>query len=302
MKKLVFCLLLSLISVSSFAWPTKEITLVVPFPSGGVADKLTRTVAADLEKKFSVPVVVKSGQFGSPVVATNQLVITENDNHTFMYALNDTIYSNMGAGNKNHEKLLATNIFATYSMVMYGNATASVDNLKKQIANGTLINVGNQSFNGQMHLWSINLTGLNVNAVSYKGGAAMATDVLGGSLEYGISSMGTLMPLVADKKIQPVMISGTKRLSHLPNVPTYLELGLRGEPFITWSGFVTRRDTSTEAIEKFSEAVRSVVTPNNPKWQEYVQLGFQLDNLSLNDSIKYYQNEIQNALKYKFVK
>jgi tripartite-type tricarboxylate transporter receptor subunit TctC len=232
----------------------------------------------------------------------NQLLANENDNHTFLFSMDDMIYSNIALGNKNYEKFVGVNIFGTFYILMFGNSTSSTEKLKKQIANGTIINVGNAGFNGRNHLWSVNLIGLNVNAVSYKGVTPIVNDVLNGSLEYGLSNLSTFLPLVTEGKMQAVMVSSTKRLPHLPNVPTYLELGLRGDPLAGWLGYTARRDTSAEAIEKFGEAVRSVITPSNPKWQEYARRGIHLDNLGPRDANKFYETQIQDALKYKFLK
>lgn len=299
MKKLIVGALVALFASAALAWPTKEITIIVPFSPGGIGDTHSRVTAIDLEKMFNVPVVVKNMPGGAMAVAMNHILATENDNHTFMWSMDDVVVTPIVQNTRNYEKFAGVNIVGTYPAVIFGGPDSSLDKFKQQVSNGSTVNVGNLGYNGHYHLWTTNIQSkLKVNPVPYKGQAQMIPDVISGNLEYGISNLSAFLSLVKDGKLKPIMISTATRQHYLPDVPTFRELGFKGDAMTGWLGYTARRDTDPEAIAKFGAAVRTI-TVNNTKVQELGQRGINLVNLGPADADKFLADEVRRVNRFK---
>jgi len=299
-KKIILGVVMTAVTSIALAWPTKDITLIAPFPPGGNADTHSRAIVEDLEKSLGVKVIVKNMPGGTMSVAINHILSTENDDHTFMWVSDDFLVSSVVKGTDHHKKFVVTNIVSTYSAFIFGGSNASVEKFKQQIARGETVNVGNGGQQSYYHVWSTNLGGnLKVNPVSYRGQAQMVTDILGGSLEYGTGNLAPFLGLVQEGKLVPVMVGSDTRARHLPHVPTMSELGFKEKPVQGWIGFTTRRDTSEEAVRKFSEAIRAS-TLTNSRVQEYSNQGLNLVNLGHVDAGKFISNALIDIKKFKF--
>ena len=296
MKKFLIGLLLALSSTFCLAaWPTKPITIIVPYPAGGCGDALGRIFQPDLESILGVPVVYKFMPGAANAVAINHVLSEENDDHTFISVGDDFVTAQYVVGTKLYEKFTPVTFWATYPALVYGNSTASLDKFKQQIKQGKTVNVGNMGVNGSYHLWTSGLkSNLTINAVPYKGSAPLLVDVLGGHVEYAVGGLMFAQQLVDDGKIKPIMVSTLNRHPLYKNVPTYRELGIKGEPFVGWQGFVARKDTSTEALEKMSLALRSVVR-FNPKIQDQTKQGLILINLNIPESQKFMNDAVRKV-------
>lgn len=298
MKKLIFACIM-LWSGLAMAWPTKEITIIVPFPPGGVCDTLSRTTAAELEKSLNTKVVVRNMPGGTMTVAVNHMLSNDNDNHTFLCATSDLMLGSITQKTGHHERFVPTNVVLTVTPFVFGGANASPEKFRQQIQAGGPINIGNVSQLGHWHLWTINLQGLNTNAVPYKGQVPLTTDVVGGSIEYGVGIIVNLMQFVQEGKVVPVMFGGNQRHPLFPNVPTFREMGLKGDAAQDWTGFATRGDTDPNALRRFSSAVRTISQTNT--WVlTQKERGLDVPNLTFDDSVKHVTQDTQRLRRFKW--
>lgn len=122
--------------------------------------------------------------------------------------------------------------------------------------------------------------------------------MIAGHTEYGISSLAASYQFVQSGKLIPIMQSGKTRSSTYPNVPTALELGFTGPTSTTWFGVFTRKDTSNQAVDKFSSAVGLIVA-NNKKIQEFKSTGMDIINLPSKPAEKFLNQQIQHFEQQK---
>jgi tripartite-type tricarboxylate transporter receptor subunit TctC len=293
MKNLLLCILL-LFSGLAHAWPTKEITIVVPYPPGGVNDQLARFMLPDLESILKVPVVVKNMPGAANSVAINYIVNQPNDNHTFMINMDDFVLGPLYQGNRSYTNFTAVNIIGRVPYVLFGGAKADLKKFKQQISQGVVVNVGNNGVNGGAHLWISGLKSkLDINSIYYKGSSPVLADVTAGHTEYGVSSIAASYQFVKEGRLQPMMTSGQQRNNTYPTVPTAHELGFTGLDSQTWFGVFTRKDTTSEAINRFGDVV-GIIVKNNSRIQEFSNSGMNIINLRGKKATDFFDLEIKH--------
>lgn len=294
MKNLFLSCLLFVIAGLAQAWPSKEITLIVPYPPGGVNDQIARYMAPDLESILRVPVQIKNMPGAANSVAINYILTRDNDDHTFMITMDDFVLGPLYQGNRSYQNFQATNIVGRVPYVLFGGPRADLKKFQKQIKSGATVNVGNNGANGGAHLW---ITGLQsplvVNSIYYKGSTPVLADVTAGHTEYGVSSIAASYQFVKDSRLVPLMTSGAQRSATYPTVPTAKELGFRGPDSQTWFGIFTRKNTSAAAVARFSD-VSGIIIKNNPRMQEFAVSGMNIVNLRGVQAEEFFQKEIKH--------
>jgi len=302
MKKLIAISLLMFSSMVMAAWPTKPITLILPWSAGGWGDKISREFQRDLERDLGVPVVVKPMPGAAFVVAINHILNEANDNHTFMFVNNDFITSQIVLGTRQYVKFTPVSIWMSQHYFIYGGKGATVEKLKQQIANGETVSIGNIGANGSQDLWSKSLkTTLKINSVPYKGSAPLKVDVLGGHTEYGISTLTGEQQLIDEGRIVPLVVSSTSRHPLHKNAVPFQEVGFQGKADEMLSAWAARSDTDPEAIKAMNAAFQKVVK-NNPQLQSMKADGVNLINLSVDNSANLWNRLIQNYETYTIKK
>lgn len=258
MKKLLTFIFAALVSSAALAWPTKSITLIVPYPPGGLMDKFSRAIQKDLPEKISVPVEVHYMPGAASAVATAHVLNQPNDNHTFIVAEAGFVVGPALLGTKTYNDFIPVRLIGESPYVMF---TASAESkLKQQIKNKNNINVG---IANQGEVWLNELSWpTELNLIPYKGLAPMVKDVLPGHTEYGILAYTGIGPSIDNGQFYPVLVFNNKRLDRLPTVPTATELGFKGSYTSNWYAVWARRDTSPEAIAEMSRLLQEVSANN----------------------------------------
>lgn len=260
MKKLLVSLLLFVASTAMAAWPTKDITIIVPYPPGGPADVVARIYGQNLEKALKVNVLIKNMPGPAASVAIAHMMNTENDNHTFLHAGDDFITGQYINGNKMYEQFVPVNVLGkSYPFMIFGGKDSSQEKLIAQIKAGETINVGTLNLPTLFSLWAQNIKygshQIKWNFVPYKGGGEISRDVMGGHLEYGVGVFPTSSAedLVHAGRLKPLLHSGDPRFK---NIPSMKELGMTVTPLAGYLVSFVRKDTSPEAIAGFTAALK----------------------------------------------
>jgi len=260
--KKIFMIMLVIPTVG-WAWPTKDITIIVPWPPGGMGDQIARPLAADLQKQFNKPVIVKHVTGGNHAVALNSVINTQDD-HTFVMI--DTGYTSSLVSTHPDlvEKFRPTLIVGGVPIMLSGSKNVSVQHLQQAMRNGQSIMVGNTGADLPHYLWIKGLTKRPpIESVSYKGGTPAMVDLAGGHIDYAVMSMTLTMQHAENGKIKPLAIASHQRHPAAPDVPTYEEIGLQGAPGEIWWGIVSHRQTSNEAIAIFGRTAAEILKTNS---------------------------------------
>ena len=253
-------LMLAFVAAAGHAqsFPTKPITIVVPFAPGGVADVVARAVAQRLSTQMGKPVVVENKAGAGGAIATDFVARATPDGHTLLIVTDShTIAPALGAKlNSDPIKDFApVSLFALGSHVIVAHPSLPASTVKELIeytkqhpgepyastGNGSAQHLGMEQFKS--------MAGIDLRHVPYKGGGQAITDLLGGQVKVGVIGLGPVLQHVKSGKLKAVAVTGEKRSSVLPNVPTVMESGLPGFSTLQWFGFVAPAGTPAEVIK-----------------------------------------------------
>ena len=273
-----------LISVSALAWPSKSITLIVPYPPGGLIDKFARAMQKDFQGKVSVPVEVQYMPGAALAVATTHVLNRPNDNHTFIVAEAGFVVGPAMLGTNTYREFVPVSLIGESPYVMF---TAGSDTkIRQQIRNQDIINVGVAN---QGEIWLNDLKWpTRLNLIPYKGLAPMVNDVLPGHTEYGVLAYTGIGPSFNNGQVRPVMVFGERRLPQLPNVPTASEMGFSGNYTNNWYAVWARQDTDRTAVTEMSRLVQD---STNTSFKDL--LGLTVLNYGPQRSAQYANREIR---------
>jgi tripartite-type tricarboxylate transporter receptor subunit TctC len=289
----LFSFFVTSISVAQTSWPSKKITIVIPFPAGGPADRTIRTIQPDLEKEFGVPVAVLNIAGSGAAAAVAHILVRNNDNHTFLFTELEFVIAQAYANTHQYRKFTPLSTVLSTPFILYTNTSSRDSQLKfrAQIQTKNSVNVG---YVGSSVAWLDQIsTPMELNLIPYKGGAPLWADVMAGHVEYGISGAGGVWNKVyVDKVFRPIMISGDRRSAAYPGVPTATELGLQSPRVDLWFTFWTQKDTDARAQTQFVKGLRNVITKNTGI-QDLPNQGWQILNLNQADTEKYISEQIR---------
>jgi tripartite-type tricarboxylate transporter receptor subunit TctC len=255
------------------AYPSKTVTVVVPWPAGGPSDISARPVAKGLSETLKQSFVIDnrggaSGNIGSAVVAK-----APPDGYTLLMTSSSPIVINPNVFKSmpfDPAKDLApiTNLLRV-PLVLAVHPSVPAKNLKELTAwvnankaKAQYASAGNgtpQHMTGELFKTA---SKLDITHVPYKGSAPALTDALGGHVPLIWDSTVAILPLLKDGKLIPIAISGARRSPQLPNVPTFKEAGLPAVESYAWYGFFAPAKTPKDVIDKLNaEAQKAMKTP-----------------------------------------
>jgi len=296
MKKIIFALLFLLSLPAMAKWPQRDITIIVPYLAGGVTDQFARAIQTDLEEQLKVSVLIRYMPGAANMVAINHVLSGPNDNHTFIYTIDDFISGPMLQNQRSYEKFRGVSITSSVPYLAFAAPGVTSDQLKTAVAKKQMVNIGVAGGSG---VWIKSLTpGEIFNVAYYKGTPPLLTDVSGGHTTYGVISSTGSFELIQSGKLVPIMILGNQRHPAFRHIPTHRELGFVGETSENWFGLVTRHDTTDEAVNTFATAVQKSVK-NNTVIKSFQKRGMTVINTDAAGADRYLQENIRKFEKLK---
>ena len=285
MKKLLTATLLSLAAAGAFAqaWPTRPVTIVVPFPPGGGTDTGARIVAEQLGKKWGQPVLVDNkggaaGQIGADIVAK-----ARPDGYTLLMgnigtqAINPALYAKMPY---DPDKAFApVALVAELPLAMMVNPSVPAKTVKEFIALAKSqpgkLSYSSSGAGGGPHLAAEmfkDATGSFILHVPYRGGGPAIADLLAGHVQLSFMTVLEASGHIKAGKLRALAVTSDKRVSALADVPTLAEAAVPGFNSISWIGLLAPAGTPKEVVERISADVREVVGREEVR-DKLVQLG-----------------------------
>ena len=260
------------LACSAFAqdYPNRSITLIVPFPPGGVADNVARPVAQALGKQLAQPVVIENKQGAGGGIGMAQVAKAKADGYTLLLALSSISIipeADKVLGRSPMFKLDQLTPIARFTAdpVVLAVRTESPWNTYAEFilfakANPKKINYGSSGNYGTMHVPMEILgavTGASFTHVPFTGAAPAVTELLGGSLDAVASGPSTVVQHVKAGKLRVLANWGTERHPALPDVPTFKELGVSVE-FAQWAGLFAPSGTPDAVVNALRKAAAAM--------------------------------------------
>ena len=246
-------------------YPSRPITLLVPFVAGGSSDVVMRLVSKRVSERLKQPIVIDNRPGGAGNVAALAIKNAPKDGYTLMmghtgtHAINATLYPDLKFDPvKDFAPITPLISFNNILIVNEGSAAKSAKQLValgKSKADG--LTYASQGVGTGGHLLGVILakqTGLNLIHVPYRGVAPAVTDMVAGRVDLMFSSYVTAGPHIESGKLRMLAIAGAKRHPKFPELPTMAEAGFPGVEMEQWFGLFAPAGTPEPVVRKLNAA------------------------------------------------
>jgi len=255
--------------VAAQGWPSKTITIVVPFPPGGTTDVLARAVSTKLSATLGQTVIVDNKPGAGATLGAAQVAKATPDGYTLlMGAVHHTIATSVYKGlTYSFEKDFAPiTTVALVPNVLVVNAKSPYNNVKDLVAAGKAtpdkLAYGSNGNGTAQHMIGTQFqmaSGAHILHVPYKGSAPLTTDLLGGQVDMSFDTVTPVLPFIKEGKLKPLAVTTAKRSSALPNVPTLQEAGVPGVAIGTWFGLLAPAATPKDVVTKLNTEIVKII-------------------------------------------
>mgnify|MGYP000217796104 CR=1 FL=1 len=251
-------------------YPTKTISLVVPFAAGGPTDIVARTLAANMSRTLGQTVVVENTPGAGGTVASNKVAKAKPDGymiyiHHMGMATAQALYDKLPYDPMKDFEYIGQ--VADVPMVLLGSKKFPPNNFKELGAyikankeKVTMANAGPGAVSQLCGLIFQSRLGVRVTTVPYKGTGPALTDLLGGQVDLLCDQTTQTIPYIKDNRVKVYGVTTPKRLSALPNVPTLDEQGMKGFDVKVWHGVYAPKGTPKPVLEKINAALKKALS------------------------------------------
>jgi tripartite-type tricarboxylate transporter receptor subunit TctC len=253
-------------------YPSRPITLVAPFPPGGVADLTARPVAAAMEKVLNSPVAVVNKTGAAGAVGMQFVATSKPDGYTLLLALSSISIIPEADKLFGRPPAFTVDQFAPIALISadptilvvpadkpWKTAAEFLEDAKKRPGQ---ISYSSSGVYGTLHMAMELLSsaaGVKLRHVPYAGGAPALTAVLGGHVDALASGPAVVLPHIKAGKLRALAGWGDKRVAAVPEAPTFKEIGYPGAEFYIWAGVFAPKGTPEPVLGKLRSTLRAVV-------------------------------------------
>jgi tripartite-type tricarboxylate transporter receptor subunit TctC len=281
-QKLVLALVAALVSgiaghVFAQDYPSRPITMIVPFPPGGGNDTMARIVAAKLSAALGQQVVVDNRGGANGLIAMRAGARAAPDGYTLIFANSSTTSINPALYQQNvgydaRKDFTPIGMFASTSLGIIAHPSFPAKSVAELIALAKRepgkLNIGTSPPGSASHLSAEMfkaLAGVNVILVPYKGAAALTSDLLGGHIPVVFSVLPAALGNIQSGQLRVLAMTGRTRISLLPDVPTIAESGLPEFEAVIRYGLLAPAGTPKPIIERLNKELRALAESDEVK-------------------------------------
>jgi tripartite-type tricarboxylate transporter receptor subunit TctC len=248
-------------------YPSRPVTLVVPFAAGGPADYLARILGQKMSEDLGQPVIVNNRPGANTIVGAQAVARAQPDGYTLLLAIDGTLvmnpflYSSLAYDPfKDFEPI---SLVALVPSALTANIGVLANNIKDLVAlekakPGSLM-IGSSTPTSQVAIELLNMmAGTKMTTVPYKGGSTQITGMLAGDIPLGMESINVALPLYRSKKIKILGLTSDRRLSFAPEIPTIAET-LPGYDLGIWQSMVAPAGTPKDIVGRLHAAIKKIL-------------------------------------------
>jgi tripartite-type tricarboxylate transporter receptor subunit TctC len=252
-------------------WPSRTITLVVPFAAGGGTDAIARVVAEKLASRLGQPVVVENKAGAASAIGTAYVAKAAPDGYTLLMTTNSAMVILpliQPAGSLNYDRadfsligltgilpnllIVSPKVPAASTTELIAHARAKPGQLSfASSGNGTITHLIGELFKAR--------TGIDVVHVPYRTGVQAAPDLMEGRIDYMFDNIIWSLPQVRMGKLKGLAITTRQRSPLAPDIPTVAESGVPGFEGITWLGLAAPARTPDAVIARLDRELTAVL-------------------------------------------
>lgn len=253
---------------ASFAqsdWPSRPVTMIVPFAPGGSSDVVGRAMAAHMTQTLGKPVVVENRPGAGGEIGARAVIRSPADGYMLMHAPLSTWAINVPLRPKlgydpvtQLTRVMVTvrtpNVLVVNPQKVPANTLPELIAWLKKTPDASYSTSGIGSSDHLTMEMFKQATGTDAAHVPYNGGAPAVTDLIAGNVQLSFQNLGTITPMIADGRVKPILITSEKRNPLLPNVPTAGEAGLADFVVYSWQALGAPAGLPAPVLEKLHAA------------------------------------------------
>ena len=269
-KKSCVSIALALSSLAASAFPTKPLTIVVPYAAGGSTDVLARILAESLSRDLGQPVVVDNVGGAGGTIGTTKVVRASNDGHTLLLhnmgiATAPALYSKLPFDVTKDLEPIA--LVGDVPMILVGNKNFAPSNIAELIklmkAKPGDVKFSHAGIGATSHLCAMLMTqttDTTVTMVPYKGTGPALQDLIAGNVDLICDQPVATGPHLKSGALKAYAMATKTRISTMPDVATFTESGMPGFELAVWHGIFVPKGTSAANVQRLNKAVRSALS------------------------------------------
>lgn len=254
------------VAAATEAYPSRPITLVIPFPPGGATDVLGRLIGKKLGDVLGQSVVIDNRAGAGTVIGASYVAKAAPDGYTLLMSSGTTFTVNPAIRAKLPydpvKSFEPIGMVARVPLVLLANRDVPVSNLRQLIAAvkaepgkyvyGSFGSGTTGHFAGEL-MWEA--LGIKLMHVPYRGSAPAMSDLIGGQIPFTVDTVAAAMPQIRSGKIKAIAVTGAKRAQQLPDVPTVAESGFSGFASDSWLAVVAPHGLPADVRARLQKAL-----------------------------------------------
>ena len=249
------------------SYPSRQITLVVPFAPGGPADFLGRLIGQKMGEDLGQQVVIDNRPGANTIIGAQAVAKALPDGYTLLMAIDGTLVMNPFLYSKlaydPFKDFVPVSLVALVPSAVVGNVSIPVNSIKelveKEKAKPGTFQIGVSTPTSQVNVGLLNMmAGTSFTMVPYRGGTTQITGILAGDIPLGMESINVSLPLWRDNKLKILGLVSAQRLSLAPEIPTIAET-FPGYDLGIWQSIVAPAGTPREVVTKLHGSIKKVL-------------------------------------------
>jgi tripartite-type tricarboxylate transporter receptor subunit TctC len=257
-------------SATAQVYPSRPITMVVPFAAGGAFDVLGRVLAMPMSEVLGQQVIIENTTGAAGIIGTSRVANAAPDGYIFLlgsigtHAYNQSIYKKLRYNAATD--FAPVGLFAEQPMVLITRKDFPANNLAEFIAyvklNSAKTQFGSAGVGSTTHLSCALLNasiGVNITHVPYRGGGPAASDLIAGQIDYLCLNIGGAAPLITSNTVKAIATLTRNRAPIIPTLATAHEQGLVDFDISTWNAFFLPKGTPAAIVKKLNEAMSKTI-------------------------------------------
>jgi tripartite-type tricarboxylate transporter receptor subunit TctC len=251
-------------------YPSRPITLIVPFAAGGTFDVMGRIIAVRMSEILGQQVVIENTTGAGGIVGVNRVVNAAPDGYTILlgtsgtHSYNQTIYKKRRYDAVND--FTPVTLFSEQPMVLEVRKDLPANTIQEFAAllkrNGAKMQYGSAGAGTTTHLACALLNsviGAEVTHVPYRGSAPASNDLIGGQIDYLCGNLGAATPLITGKQVKAIAVLSRSRSPLMPDLPSAHEQGLNGLDITTWTAIFLPKGAPRAIVDKLNEVTHATM-------------------------------------------
>ena len=251
-------------------WPTRPITMVVPFAAGGPVDTIARIIGAGLAEQLGQQIIVENQGGAGGMIASSRVAKSPPDGYIVLLGGSAVLTQNQNIYKKplydGATDFTFVAMFADSARILITRKDFPANTLTEfnayVKANAAKLQYGSSGLGAGGHVCAVlldSVSGTKVAHVPYRGAAPALQDMLGGRIDYMCEQISTAVSQIESGNVKAIAVMGLERVQVLPNLPTAAEAGVEGLDCGSWAAFVFPKGVPDLIVRKLAKATDDAV-------------------------------------------